>query len=88
MAQQEQAAFTWSLPEHKDPPIADGDLREVKLPVKVVFEWSDKIISDFDYETGRVVEYTSGYIMRVVPDQSFVYKNEESIYLGSTVKEQ
>lgn len=88
MTQQEKEAFTWALPEHKNPPIEDGDLREVKLPVKVLFEWSDKIISDFDYETGRVVGYTSGYIMRVLPDQSFVYKNEESTYLGSTVKEQ
>lgn len=36
--------FKWELLEQKERQIGDGDLRIVNLPVKVVFEWSDKIV--------------------------------------------
>lgn len=71
----------------KERHIGDGDLRIVALPVKVLFEWSDRIIADYDPETDTVLEYTSGYVMNVLPEQSFVYKDEESTFIASTFKE-
>ncbi len=55
-------------------PIA-GDIAVVTIPVKVIFEWSDKIIKDHDYPKSDWVEYTSGLVMRVLP-QTVVYNNE------------
>jgi len=78
--------FKWEVPEIKEIPVDDGDLRIVNLPVKVIFEWSDKIISDYDSETDTILEYTSGYVMKVLPEQSFVYKEEESTFIASTFK--
>jgi hypothetical protein len=58
----------------------------VNLPVQVVFEWSDKIVADYDSETDTILEYTSGYVMKVLPEQSFVYKDEKSTFIASTFK--
>ena len=80
--------FKWELPKIKERPVGDGDLRIVNLPVQVVFEWSDKIISDYDSETNTILEYTSGYVMKVLPNQSFIFNNEESIFIASVLKEQ
>lgn len=80
--------FLWHQPllqQHNV--VGSGDLRIVNLPVKVIFEWSDKIVADYDSETNTVLEYTSGYIMKVLPNQSFVYKNEESVFLAHTLLE-
>ena len=79
--------FKWEVLEKKERPVGDCDLRIVNLPVKVIFEWSDKIIADYDPETDTVIEYTSGYIMRVLPEQSFVYRDEESVFIASTFRE-
>jgi hypothetical protein len=75
--------FKWELTRVKQRnDIQNGDLRIVNLPVKVIFEWSDKIVSDYDSETDTVIEYTSGYVMTIMPDQQFVYKGEESVFLA------
>jgi hypothetical protein len=79
--------FDWKIPKGVEKPVADGDLREVLLPVKTVFEWSDKIVKEYDYENDKVLEYTSGFVMKVVPDQEFIYNNEKSVFLASTIKE-
>jgi len=78
--------FKWELPKIKERPVGDGDLRIVNLPVQVVFEWSDKIVADYDSETDTILEYTSGYVMKVLPEQSFVYKDEKSTFIASTFK--
>lgn len=79
--------FGWEVPKHipKTEP-EHGDLRVLKLPVKVIFEWSDKIVSQVD-EENNPVEYTSGYIMKVLGGETFVYKGEESQYIASTMQE-
>lgn len=80
--------FTWHQPllqQHNV--VGSGDLRVINLPVKVIFEWSDKIVADYDSETDTILEYTSGYIMKVLPNQSFVYKNEESLFLAHVLTE-
>lgn len=69
----------------KSPP-RHNELRIVSLPVKVLFEWSDTIVVDYDPETGES-EYTSGYIMKVLPGQTFVYHNEPSTLVAQTMKE-
>jgi hypothetical protein len=51
-----------------------------------VFEWSDEIVADYDAETGYT-EYTSGYVMRVLPNQNFVYKGEDSIFIAQATRE-
>ncbi len=79
--------FKWEIPKRTERPVGDGDLRIVNLPVKVFFEWSDKIVADYDSETDTVLEYTSGYVMKVLPKQSFVYKDEESTLIASSIKE-
>lgn len=80
--------FKWKLSERKEIPVKNNDLRIVNLSVKVIFEWSDKIVADYDSETDTVLEYISGYIMKVLPEQSFVYNNEKSIFVASVFKEQ
>jgi len=79
--------FKWEMPEIKERPVGDADIRIVNLPVKVIFEWSDKIVADYDSETDTTLEYTSGYVMKVLPEQSFVYKDEESTFIASAFKE-
>lgn len=76
----------WEPPVRYKRPVVEGDVSIVKLPVKVLFEWSDKIIADYDSETDTILEYKSGYVMKVLPKQSFVYKNEEAIFIANTVK--
>jgi len=66
--------------------VGSGDIRVVNLPVRVVFEWSDEIVADYDEETGYT-EYTSGYVMKVLPDQKFVYKGEDSIFIAQAMRE-
>lgn len=77
----------WELSEQKEIPVGDGDLRIVNLPVKVIFEWSDKIVADYDCETDTVLKCTSGYVMKVLPNQSFVYKYEDSTFIASAFQE-
>ena len=79
--------FKWTLPEKKEIPVNDGDLRIVNLPVEVLFEWSDKIIADYDSETDIILEYKSGYVMKILPKQYSVYNNEKTTFLASTFKE-
>lgn len=67
--------------------IASGDIRIVNLPVKVLFEWSDKIVADYDSETDTVLEYTSGYVMKVMPNQQFVYRGEETTFIAQAMIE-
>lgn len=65
--------------------VCSGDIRIVNLPVQVVFEWSDKIVADYDSETDTVLEYTSGYVMEVLPNQQFVYKDEPTTFIAQTL---
>ena len=74
--------FKWELEKSPKKPIYDGDLGVANLPVKVIFQWSDKIVDEYDAET-KTTKYKSGYIMKVLPDQSFVYQNQEYILIGN-----
>tara|TARA_R110000772_G_scaffold268686_3_gene397512 strand:+ start:2163 stop:2519 length:357 start_codon:yes stop_codon:yes gene_type:complete len=78
--------MNWGLSGRKEHLISDNDLGIVSLPVKVVFEWSDEIVAEYDFEKEEVVEFTSGYIMKVIDNQSFVYNNEETTFVGSLFK--
>lgn len=78
--------FEWQSQEEKQIPIIDGDVRIVNLTVKVIFEFSDKIIADYDCEKNIVLEYKSGYIMKVLPEQNFVFKDEKTIFLSRKFK--
>lgn len=71
------------MADRKGMPIDKGQVRIVHLPVKVLFEWSDKIVDSEDEETGEVI-YASGYVMKLLPGQEFVYNNQESVFLAST----
>ena len=73
--------FKFNEMESQSRGVSDGDVRIVKLPVKVFFEWSDKIISDHDSETDTVLEYESGFVMRIIPDQAFIYNGQDSEFL-------
>lgn len=74
--------FKWEIPEKKEMPVGDGDLRIVNLPVKCIFQWSDKIIADYDSETDTILEYKSGYIMQVIHDQEFIFNDEKTIFIS------
>jgi len=78
--------FEYSSNQNNDA-IRNGDIRVVDLPVKVFFEWSDKIIVEYDHETNEVIEYTSGWVMKVIPGQKFVYKDQPTEYLGQSIIE-
>ena len=78
--------FEWEEPTRKkNTSPSDGEIRIVNLPVKALFVYSNNIPVDWD-DDGTVLETESGYIMRVMNDQSFKYKGEESVLLH-TVKE-
>ena len=78
----ENKPFEWhELPQRKETDPTVGDVRIVELPVKVLFEWSDKIVVDVD-ENNIPVEFTSGLVMRLLPEQGFVYKGEKTIHLA------
>lgn len=79
------AKFKWSELPDSHTPISEGDLRIVEIPVKVLFEWSDKIVVDHDYPESDWVEYGSGWVMKVL-EQSVVYNNQEALPLASTFK--
>lgn len=79
--------FSWNVSQEGDQrPIASGDIRVVQLPLKVWFEWRDDIVADHDEETGYT-EYKSGFVMHILPSQSFVYDNQPTIFIANTVKE-
>jgi hypothetical protein len=77
----------WHSRNLQEIPVVEGDVRIVNLSVKVIFVWSDKIVADYDPETDTIIEYTSGYVMEVLPDQSFVYQEQESHHLFNTCLE-
>lgn len=68
------------------PPPVEGEMAIVELPVNVIFEWSDKIVADVD-ENNEPIEFTSGWLMKVVTPQTFVYYNEKRITIAMTMKE-
>jgi hypothetical protein len=70
----ENKEFKWAFEEFKEPsePVV-GEIATVNLPVDVLFEWSDKIVAEVD-ENNEPVEYRSGYIMKVILPQTFVYE--------------
>lgn len=75
--------FKWELPQlGQRSVVSSGDIRIVNLPVQVIFEWSDRIISEYDSETDAVLEYTSGYVMEVLSNQYFTYKGEETVFVA------
>jgi hypothetical protein len=79
--------FKWGVLQLQQPNVGSSDIRIVRLPVQVLFEWSDKIVVDYDSETDTVLEYTSGYVMKVLPNQQFVYKGEETIFIAQALIE-
>lgn len=83
-----EESYQWNHLKKQDPPVHDGDIRIVTLPVQCLFEWSDKIVIDYDEETGHT-EYRSGFVMKVLPNQSFVYKEEgeDSVFVSQTMRE-
>ena len=86
MEQKEE--FKWEVPQlQQRNVVGSGDIRIVNLPVQVVFEWSDKIVADYDSETDTVLEYTSGYVMKVLPKQQFIYKDESTTFIAQTLIE-
>lgn len=84
---QNKQPYKWELPRYSQPPIGHGDIRRVKLEVEVLFKRSDRIVTDQDSETGEVLEHTTGYIMEVLPNQSFIHKEEDTIFIASTPQE-
>lgn len=83
----EKEEFNYEVPKFQKREIRTGDIRIVKLPVKVVFKYSDKIVSDYDSETDTVLEYTNGFIMEVIDNQGFVYRGEPTTFLAQTLIE-
>lgn len=80
--------FNWEVPQlQQRNVVGSGDIRIVNLPVQVSFEWSDKIVADYDSETDTVLEHTSGYVMKVLPNQQFVYKDEPTTFIAHTLIE-
>jgi len=79
--------YDWAVPPNNDRAIiAEGDVRCITLPVKARFTWADKIIVDYDTETGKVLEYRSGWVMDILPEQ-LVYYNEPTEFLYQTTIE-
>jgi hypothetical protein len=79
--------YQWNTPQRQQyRVVASGDIRIVTLPVRCVFEWSDEIVADYDEETGHT-EYTSGYVMKVLPNQNFVYKGEDSTFIAHATRD-
>jgi DNA-binding XRE family transcriptional regulator len=52
-----------------------GESGIVMLPVKVIFEHSDKIVTALDKD-GKSLYYRSGLLCIVMNDQAFEYKNQ------------
>lgn len=78
--------FKWNeLKDHIQGNPVEGEIAIVNLPVKVYFEWSDKIVEDVD-EFNNPVEFREGLVMKVMP-QSFAYKGESRITEAYTTKE-
>ena len=84
----ENAKTRWKAFKAKPVPIAPNDIRRLELMVDVVFEWSDEIIAEYDYDTNTVLEYTSGYIMKVLSGQSSVYQGQDTSYIASAFQSQ
>jgi hypothetical protein len=77
--------FKWEQPQlQQHNVVRSGDLRIVDLPVQCLFEWSDKIVADYDEESGYI-EYTSGYVMTVMPNQKFVYKDHKTTFVAQAM---
>jgi len=73
------------------PPVAN-ELALVNLLVEVVFEWSDKILCDADYdESGNLIpgteEYRSGWVMAVTPNQRFVFNDHSRTTIAYAFKQ-
>lgn len=73
--------FNWEQPKRVEPDVCHGDIRVVTIPVKALFVWSDKIVSAWD-EEGNALEFTSGYIIKVLHDQTAIYKDQPSTLVG------
>ena len=69
------------IPNNNEP--VNGDVRVVNLPVEVLFEFSDKIIDEYDYETKKIISYKSGFIMHVLDNQKFIYNNDHTVLVGN-----
>ena len=79
--------FNWYQPDR--PKITEPTknmIALVNLPVKVFFEWQAKIAADWD-EDGNVLDYVSGYVMKVLPNQGVVFNKHEFMPLGFCVEE-
>lgn len=63
----------------------NNDIRETQLWVKSLYQWSDKI-PQYD-DQGEIESYKSGWVMKVLPNQEFVYNGEENFFVASTFEE-
>lgn len=68
--------------KHKEP--REGEVAEITIPVKVIFNWSNKIVEQVD-EHDNPTEYSSGWMMSVMPQQGSVYKGQAFQSLFMTV---
>jgi len=78
--------YKFSVPKMRERnEISNGEIRIVNLPVQCYFEWSDTIIASIDEQTGKL-EYTSGFVMKVLNDQDFVYGGQETVFVAQTLR--
>lgn len=63
----------------------NNDIRETQLWVRCHYQWSDKIPVYGEY--GGIEGYKEGWIMKVLPNQEFVYNGEENFHVASTFVE-
>ena len=76
----------WESPiRQKNDILSDNDIRIVYLPVKVLCKFSDKIILNYDEETGIPIEYKNGFLLEILPNQEFVYNNEKPEYYAQAI---
>lgn len=79
--------YKWAkLPKPDNSEIREGDIREVTLPVRCAFIWSDSIPDEFD-EEGNIIGYTSGWIMNII-DTERIYRDEKTRFLYQAAKNQ
>lgn len=79
--------YNFHIEERKQPtqPVV-GEMAIVNnINVTVVFKWSDKIVADVDDE-GNPVEYTSGFVMEILP-QTIIWNKEPFYTIAQTQKE-
>ena len=84
---QDEYEYVWpKLKPGPNHPPSHGEIRSVLLEVECLFQWSDEIIDEYDFEEDKVISYKSGLVMKVLP-QTLVYKGQETHYLYTVCAE-